>query len=139
MPNYKSEVFELIIRDERTGDGDGGDVQGVNNKETESKETKKALIDFEASKAMAKSIVTSLSTKVGSITGNTVLQANINGAMKAVGTAFLIKANPLMGTFTTMLNLAMMAIDRNIETFWKNTEASEYRRRSGNYLSDRNR
>ena len=35
MPNYKSEVFELIIRDERTGDGDGGDVQGVNKEEKE--------------------------------------------------------------------------------------------------------
>lgn len=132
MPNVDYRIIIDVNNNQQTA-GPAG------NSTKKASDTKKALIDFEASKAMAKSIVTSLSTKVGSITGNTVLQANINGAMQAVGTAFLIKANPLMGTFTTMLNLAMMAIDRNIETFWKNTEASEYRRRSGNYLSDRNR
>lgn len=115
------------------------DVNSGTKKEKKKSEFQNLIVGFEVAKQVSKTVLGGISSRVGTLTGNTVLQAQINQGMQVAGMAAMVVANPLLGGFNALFSLGLMAIDRQLEVFWKNTEASEYRRRSGNYLSDRNR
>lgn len=134
------DVEYRIVIEKNQGEGAGSKTTGqkANNGDSPAA-LQKTLYKFEATKAVAMKVYSGLSSRVGAMTGNVLLQNNINGAMNVAATALAFYANPLMGGVNAALGLAFQAIDRNVQTFWSNTAASEYRRRSGNYLSARSR
>lgn len=137
MPDVE---YRIVIEKAQSG-GTASEATGNSeaNNNNSPVDFQKSLYKFEVTKAIAMKVYGGFSSRVGAMTGNVLLQNNINGAMNVAATALSFFANPLMGGINAALGLTFQAIDRNVQTFWSNTAASEYRRRSGNYLSDRNR
>ena len=89
-----------------------------------------------STKAMAlyigKQALNMATSRVGQVTGNSVLQDKVNAGLKVAGYATAIAINPIMGTLALGFDIANSAIDYHINANKENTALEVLNTRAGN-------
>lgn len=110
--------YEIVIRNETSGEGEGV-AKNLAGQTKETKEEKslskinnqaKAALSYVATNTVRELVV----SKVGEVTRNNLLQRKIDTAMRLGQTVLAFTINPILGVATTATSLISQTIDYNL-------------------------
>lgn len=138
-------TIEIVLNNDGSANGNGGG-NGNNsnpNKESNPGNSNQSATDllkkFAPVVIAGKTMINFATSNIGTFTGNSRLQDQVNFGMKVIGYGAMIAANPVMGSVALGTDILTSAISYNFNQKWKDREIEQARYKTGYSATNRSK